>query len=180
MDKETCNNSENGNQLWERIGAYTRSVIPTVVAGTAKDIARPLAYASEVGESVKSIVPNIVYKSLWGLSIGYVVVDTGTKVYDLSKTTGVTNRDLVVKTFDTAIWHSIASLVAPGLAIHSIVKGARKATTMVPTNVFPRAVAMFPTLIGLASIPMIIHPIDHATDWLMDHTFRQAYPPIEA
>ena len=29
-----------------------------------------------------------------------------------------------------------------------------------------------PTLAGLAVIPLIVHPIDHAVDWLMDQTYR--------
>lgn len=184
MSDQTSNNPENKHQWWDRVCAYARSSIPvirSVAHGMANsmNVARPLAYASEVGESVKSVVPKVVYRSLWGLSIGYVAVDTSVQVYNLSEIQGVTNKDITVKTFDTVIWHSIASLAVPGLTIHTIVNGAHKATSMVPAKMFPRAVALCPPLVGLASIPFIIHPIDRATDWFMDNTFRQVYPPYE-
>lgn len=33
----------------------------------------------------------------------------------------------------------------------------------------------FPTLIGLCSIPFIIHPIDHFVDYFMDNTYRKLF-----
>jgi hypothetical protein len=31
------------------------------------------------------------------------------------------------------------------------------------------------TVVGLGAIPFIIHPIDHAVDFLLDNTLRQLY-----
>jgi hypothetical protein len=46
----------------------------------------------------------------------------------------------------------------------------------------PRFGKFIPSIIGLLSIPLIIHPIDHATDFVMDNTIRgRLYPyPISS
>ena len=58
----------------------------------------------------------------------------------------------------------------PGFTINRFVKISRMITAKsalsesMKTNI--------PTLVGLASIPFIIHPIDHFVDYLMDNSIR--------
>ena len=85
--------------------------------------------------------------------------------------------DAAVACADTLLWQSMASVAIPGLVIHQIVKWSRVGIqNMVisqakkqPTFVMTWA----PTMLGLASIPLIIKPIDFLVDELMDHTFRR-------
>lgn len=159
-----------------RAFAYARPTFPILQSMAA---VRPLAYASEVGESMKSVVHPYVYRTFWGMSIAYVFADTAVQVRNLSECQGVTRKDLIVKTADTAMWHSLASLIVPGVTIHTIVKLANKCISYAPSYVPRTGVTLFPPLLGLASIPFIIHPIDHATDRVMDNTFRKLWPSSE-
>ena len=138
-----------------RAVAYARPAFPVLKSMAS---VRPLAYASEVGESMKSVVHPYVYRTFWGLSIAYVCADTAVKVHDLSECQGVTRSDLIVKTADTALWHSLASLIVPGVTIHAIVKIATKCVSHAPSYVPRRVVAVCPPIIGLASIPLIMPP----------------------
>jgi len=123
--------------------------------------ARPLAYASEVGESIRPIVPKIIVRGAYGLSFAYVFYDIG-KHYHLLKTRN--DPHLQRKITDLSLWHASASIVTPAIVIHTIVKVAGK----IP------ATSQYASLIGLMSIPFIIHPIDNITDKVLDNTLRKA------
>lgn len=134
---------------------------------------RPLAYASEVGESARPIISRHMVLSLYGLSIGYVLLDTFYKSIAVREH-GIGKTALFA--MDLAIWHSLASMALPAFTIHSIVKFSGK--LMKNTNIANPASRLFmfgPTLIGLASIPFIIHPIDHFTDLAMNNSLRRFY-----
>jgi len=146
---------------------------------------RPSAYASEVGESTKSVAPRWVYKSLYGISGLYILTDTVIRVDTLSENDGViehcggqhkTDHILVKKFGDTLLWHSMASFIFPGLAVHKTVHLAQKLRPYInPATVSKGFMRAYPPLIGLAIIPFIIHPLDHAADWVMDNTIRRFY-----
>ena len=74
---------------------------------------------------------------------------------------------------DTALWHSIASMGLPAFTIHSIVKYSTLA--LKNTQLDPKIKVAIPVVLGLGSIPFIIHPLDHITDYLMDNTIRKLY-----
>jgi fission process protein 1 len=69
------------------------------------------------------------------------------------------------------IWQTAASVAIPGFTINRICwavgKGLKEAKFKHPLGKW------IPTLVGLASIPLIIKPIDHAVDALMDNTYRK-------
>jgi len=74
----------------------------------------------------------------------------------------------MVAFLDTLVWQSLASVIFPGGTIFCVVKAAKlycKSEKM----------KFVPTLCGLGSIPLIIHPIDRFTDGLMDNTVRKMY-----
>ena len=132
---------------------------------------RPLAYTSEVGEAFRPLTSSIFVKFLYGVSWSYIFLDTGLKVHK------VNNESYTVMSltfFDTFTWHIFASMVLPAITIHAIVDNAKKLISK--RNIQNKQILKFgPTLIGLSSIPLIIHPLDHFTDYLMDYTFRMAY-----
>ena len=131
--------------------------------------ARPLAYASEVGESFRPVISRSLVRFLYAISWAYVITDTIANIYFVQHL----GSDAMLYTgIDKAIFHTFASMAIPAYTIHSIVKYSRK--------VFRYAFGLEskigrwgPVLIGLGAIPHIIHPIDHATEWVMDKTLRE-------
>ena len=67
-------------------------------------------------------------------------------------------------------------MALPALTIHSIVYSSN----IILKNIFignryRKLVKYGPSIIGLSSIPFIIQPLDHLTDWIMDRTLRNLY-----
>ena len=112
--------------------------------------ARPLSYSSEVSEAFRHRFPQLLRVG-YGLSAAYVVADTAHHV----TTVPVDKRSVAFA--DRAIFHALASFALPSLAVHTAVRVASRALPPVG------AVA-----VGLATIPAIIAPIDHAVDYAMD------------
>ena len=165
---DLVNNLENTNKEESRSIVFFRSlgVIPKYL-GQAIIMARPLAYASEVGESLRKVAPFLV-KPLYGISIAYVLVDLVVKTANLENKT---KKYRSVFCLDLMIWHLGASLIIPAVIIHKIV---HKSTKLMAKRNFPTKVITFaPAIIALSIIPFIVHPIDHAVDWMMDGTFRK-------
>jgi fission process protein 1 len=76
-----------------------------------------------------------------------------------------------VNAFDTLLWQVLASVMLLGATINAIVKACRFAVSR--TSLLPVALAAWmPTGVGLASIPIIIKPIDNAVDYLLENTTR--------
>jgi fission process protein 1 len=89
--------------------------------------------------------------------------------------------DATVASVDTLLWQSMASVAIPGFVIHQIVKWSRfgiqkiASASISPHKHRPRIMMMTtwgPTMLGLASIPLIIKPIDMFVDEVMENTFR--------
>lgn len=134
--------------------------------------ARPSAYSSEVGESFRPIIPAWAVRALYGISWAYVFVDTGVKTWGVREH-GM--ESMAYTACDMFAWHAVASMALPAFTIHSIVKYSGKFLEMnkrIPDSRFKR---LGPTIIGLGTIPFIIHPLDHATDWVFDNTLRKLY-----
>ena len=76
-------------------------------------------------------------------------------------------RTPLVEAVDTLLWQGLASVIIPGFTINRIVWAASRVTA---------AGSKVPTIAGLASIPLIVHPIDHGVDFLLDGSLRAVYP----
>ncbi len=135
---------------------------------------RGLAYASEVGEAGRPLVHKVLVRGLYGASFLYVGADTYSRTVE-AQDAGVSGNDLQIQIGDTLLFHSIASMLAPAATIHAIVKYSGIAMKSLPLPLSSKVLGFAPTVIGLCSIPFIIHPIDHAVEWTMDHTVRRIY-----
>lgn len=141
---------------------------------------RALAYASEVGESFRPIIPKAIVNTSYALSLGYVGADIWSHTNKL-RDANAPNKEIALQTVDKLIWHSAASMVLPAVSIHTIVKYTGKGVNTIGLcNKIPRVKAWFPTAVGLATVPFIIHPIDHLTDYVMDRTVRKLYKAADA
>jgi mitochondrial fission process protein 1 len=163
---------------------------------------RYLGYANEVGESFRyqfprGVVPSYLIAATYcgadairagwleyqqqqqqqhgqdngGPRGGVGAADT-TKPMALSTTTTTT----MMTTLDTLVWQLLASVLIPGATINGIVRIAQMAVgryhnhTTTTTAAF--AQRWIPTTFGLLAIPLIVHPIDLAVDYIMDETIR--------
>ena len=76
---------------------------------------------------------------------------------------------------------SLASVAIPGLLINQVVALSRKGLAHVeamkpPPVALPKPVVKWaPTALGLCAIPLIIRPIDHGVDFLLDSTTRRVW-----
>lgn len=81
---------------------------------------------------------------------------------------------ILITAADTLTWQLLASVLVPGFTINRL--------CMLSSLVLRRYTAMATgrrnwttTAVGLASIPVIVSPIDRSVDWLMDKTVRKYY-----
>lgn len=170
MAEKSISKSVEENKLDEaaRPAAYARILarMPKYISH-AMQMARPLAYASEVGESFRKVAPYIV-KPLYAISIGYVLLDIGIKNFNVKhKNSDYRKRYLA----DISIWHLGASLVFPALVINRYIHTL--AYVLGKTNVPLNIIRWAPTISALCLIPFIVHPLDHFTDWAMDNSYRK-------
>ncbi|XP_011058329.1 PREDICTED: mitochondrial fission process protein 1 [Acromyrmex echinatior] len=134
---------------------------------------RYLGYANEVGEAFRSLVPKSIVWSSYALSSGYVLADTihkGAKVYQ-EDATPQKLKNVLLSTSDTLLWQAFASVIVPGFTINRICAAIQFAQRKSTRIVWKKP--WISTLIGLISIPFIIHPIDHAVEGAMDVTYRK-------
>jgi len=129
---------------------------------------RALAYASEVGESLRPLVKPSVVRYLYGFSWLYVATDVTMKTVALHH---MGRNEMIKEAVDKSMWHSLASILLPAVTIHSVV---RTTGHMLPVAMKSTRMGLaIPTLVGLASIPFIIPTIDNMTDWFMNNTYRR-------
>jgi fission process protein 1 len=100
------------------------------------------------------------------LAFGYIATDITVTVAEAKPE----ERKIVL--FDRTLWHSMASLVIPGVTVHQTVKFTSKAVKNM-ANVHAKRI--IPVAVGLGIIPFIVHPIDHFADFVMDKTVRKWY-----
>jgi fission process protein 1 len=148
---------------------------------------RYAGYANEVGESFRYQIPRLVVPT-YAIAFTYVCADaisTGhetwqnqtskvDKVDKQGKDEDTNSRwhDTIYATADTLLWQSLASVIVPGATINMIVKASRYAVRRSPVALPAVMAQWLPTAIGLGSIALIVQPIDHAIDYVLDHSTR--------
>lgn len=80
---------------------------------------------------------------------------------------------VIIRNFlgDVVTWQLLASVAIPGFTINRICWAVGRGIKMAKFK--HKFAKIIPTVIGLASIPFIIHPIDKGVDVLMDSTYRK-------
>lgn len=150
--------------------AYTSRVAAIMKTISQFTKIRPMAYASEVGESFRPLFPLWTVRTLYGVSWAYVILDTAVKTYE-AKDLG--KESMMYTAVDMSIFHSVASMALPAFTIHTIVHQSSK--IIQKTRAVEKLKRFGPVGLGLASIPFIIQPIDHGVEWIMDNTIRKYY-----
>lgn len=81
------------------------------------------------------------------------------------------NKKLLLSATDTLLWQGLASIVIPGFTINRICAGVRFLQRR--NVIFNLKSPWVSTVVGLASIPLIIRPIDMSVEKMMDSTYRK-------
>lgn len=124
---------------------------------------RLLGYANEVGEAFRPLVPRWVVAASYGVAGAYVSADAAWR--SMMPPPG---RSPILEAADTVLWQGLASVAVPGFVINRIVHVAGRLS---PASMLRWS----PTAAGLASIPLIIKPIDHGVDELMNKAVRPLF-----
>ncbi|CAG9465650.1 unnamed protein product [Pedinophyceae sp. YPF-701] len=162
---------------------------------------RYCGYANELGEAFAAWLPVGGVPASYAVAITYVCADTIDKAKKAYKetvaeapdspalATAVTQHVAV----DTLVWQLLASVAIPGFTIHTIVHYVTEAVELVIRRVesgeLPLAplrdllaaqpesaellTKTLPTMVGLAAIPMIVHPIDNTVHKVLDLSLRK-------
>ncbi|KAL3270786.1 hypothetical protein HHI36_021310 [Cryptolaemus montrouzieri] len=135
---------------------------------------RYLGYANEVGESFRAIIGKKWVNFSYGIATLYVIADTVDKTlesYEKNKGVVKPTKKVLLAGTDTLTWQMLASVVIPGYTINRIC--VISAFLLKKSTISPTACKMIVPGIALASIPFIIKPIDHLTDYLLDNSLRK-------
>lgn len=124
---------------------------------------RPLAYSNEVGESFRYKFPKVLPYA-YGLAGVYVLGDITRQVYF------ETPQNRTKRAIDAGIFHLSASVLLPTATVATVVHTAKLLTRSIHN---PHLKLWLPVLAGIGSIPLIIGPIDHATEHAMDLYIRK-------
>lgn len=89
-------------------------------------------------------------------------------------------KNCVLSSSDALIWQSFASVIIPGMTINRLCAAIRyiQCTEFLRSSSYATFRKLscnrkIPTIIGLLSIPVIIHPIDNLVENVMNATYRQ-------
>lgn len=150
---------------------------------------RYMGYANEVGEAFRHMYPKFVRPS-YAVAFLYVGCDTIDKTITAYRKIGSSDSNNLANAakvgLDAFIWQTFASVLIPGKIIHliasTVIYGLNRdsAKYMNSTHyklryykVTPKMKLWAPTIVGLAVIPLIIHPIDNFVDYCMDNSVRK-------
>ena len=151
---------------------------------------RYMGYANEVGEAFRHMYPKFVRPS-YAVAFLYVGCDTIDKTLTAYRKGGSSgnsdNLSIAAKVgLDAFIWQTFASVLIPGKIIHLVASTVnysinRDSTKYMNSTHYklryykmtPKLKLWAPTIVGLAVIPLIIHPIDNFVDYCMDNSVRK-------
>jgi len=137
---------------------------------------RYLGYANETGESFKFIAPQFLTPS-YALAYGYCLGDGLYKGLHYFYDHDQMMSSGVIKAFgDALVFQCFASVLIPGNIIAFFVETSDEKLKEVESLKDNEAVLKWgPTVIGLGTIPFIVHPIDVSVDFVMEHSIRLLY-----
>jgi fission process protein 1 len=140
---------------------------------------RYAGYANEVGEAFAPLVPPIVVPASYAVAITYVVADTvdkTRKAYGGNKyEADMLTKCALIEGLDALIWQLAASVALPGYTIHQVVLIA--VTLFGAAGLTEGVYDVVPTAIGLATIPLVVKPLDELAEVGMDVTLRKLWGP---
>ncbi|KAJ0173312.1 hypothetical protein K1T71_011488 [Dendrolimus kikuchii] len=100
------------------------------------------------------------------------MADTADKSVKMIKKDGRAKM-VLVETGDALLWQTLASIIIPGVTLNRICAYSQRALCKYASKVPVGGRNWMTVGIGLASIPIIVRPIDAAVTALMNVTYRR-------
>jgi mitochondrial fission process protein 1 len=143
---------------------------------------RYCGYANEVGEAFAPLVPAWCVPASYAVAITYVLADTLDKTFKAlngDKYTPSANlKCALIEGLDALIWQLAASVALPGYTIHQVVAIAVTVLNAAGLTADQNPIyGVIPTALGLATIPLIVKPLDELAEVSMDLTLRKVWGP---
>lgn len=135
---------------------------------------RVVAYTSDVGESVRPVVPPWVVRACYGLTWLYVGTDVAFNTSEAHRK-GKSDEIVARTAVHTTVFQVVASVLVPSLIIHQAVHVAQGLATKLPKG---RIAFWLPSLCGLALIPFMPY-VDEPVEHVIDVAFEAAWPNPE-
>jgi len=132
---------------------------------------RLVAYTSDVGESVRPVVPSYLVRLCYGLTWGYVGVDVAYNTFE-EQQKGSPPEIIARTAIHATTFQVIASVGVPAFLIHQAVHLAQVALKNMPPGPVLR---WGPSLFGLALIPLLPY-VDEPIEHVIDMGFEKAWP----
>lgn len=136
---------------------------------------RLTGYTNEVGEAFRGIVSTRLVVASYVAAGAYAVADA----VDKGRRAARAEDDLNAAPpafVDALVWQGLASVAIPAVCINGVVRASRFGLSRIAPAMATTRRQFAGTLVGLAAIPVIVAPIDHAVDNLMDATLRRILP----
>ena len=152
-------------------GARVGRLIGMAVAKTSTAVvkgSRYVAYSSDVGEAFRPVANPRWVRAGYGVAFAYVIGDTG---WQANKARYIEGKDVTRTAAHTFAFHSVASIAAPSLIIHTQVHLVQKICQRAG-----RFQKWGPVIAGLALIPLLPFAVDAPLEHMVDLAFDKVWP----
>ena len=138
---------------------------------------RLTAFTSEVGESLRPVIPGWQVACAYGVSWLYVFIDVAVRgAEQWASAPGDPARLTRLITY-TSIFHTVATMLIPAVLIHAAVHGVQHLVRRyaVRRGLLALFATWLPTFVGIALIPAMLL-FDHPVEMLLDKLFAAVWP----
>ena len=138
---------------------------------------RLTAFTSEVGESLRPVIPGWQVACAYGVSWLYVLIDVAVRgAEQWASAPGDPARLTRLITY-TSIFHTVATMLIPAVLIHAAVHGVQHLVRRyaVRRGLLALFATWLPTFVGIALIPAMLL-FDHPVEMLLDKLFAAVWP----
>eukprot|EP00446_Apocalathium_sp_SHHI-4_P031920 CAMPEP_0177232030 /NCGR_PEP_ID=MMETSP0367-20130122/43090_1 /TAXON_ID=447022 ORGANISM="Scrippsiella hangoei-like, Strain SHHI-4" /NCGR_SAMPLE_ID=MMETSP0367 /ASSEMBLY_ACC=CAM_ASM_000362 /LENGTH=331 /DNA_ID=CAMNT_0018682619 /DNA_START=26 /DNA_END=1021 /DNA_ORIENTATION=+ len=135
---------------------------------------RLLAYTSDLGESVRPVMPLWFVNCCYGLTFLYAGIGV---TYETANAymEGLQNEMVLRACLHAATFQTLASIALPAVIIHQVVHVAQRQAHRLPAGPVAKFV---PSLLGLCCIPLLPH-VDEPVEHVVDASFDFLWPRLK-
>ena len=134
---------------------------------------RSITYLNQAGKTANKmfIIPNNYLNTLYQIAWAYVVLDV---IYKANKVKSHGPQVVGLSCLDTTVWHLLASFAIPTVILNVVINGSNQLLSVGGryTNKFTM---ITPIVLGLATLPFIVEPVDSFTSFTLNCTIRKFY-----
>lgn len=133
---------------------------------------RYTAYASDVGEAFRPVIPAGVVRFTYFISWAYIFGDVGYVTFKANQS-GLDEKKVARVATERFVFQSLASLVLPAITIHTTVHAAQRLVKNQALNVR----RIVPTVAGLCVVPFLPVMFDNPAEMAVETAFEKVFGP---